>query len=99
MPLEIITEGILGSIVRFIVWCIVDIFLEILVRGLGYLLCKPFKKVDIDSLASLIVGIIAWIVIGTSIYYFATAISHQLAIDSCLDSGGKFDYAEEQCIH
>jgi len=63
MPVEEIAGGLLGAILRFFGWVLVEIILEILIRGLGSLLCKPFKKNEIDSSIEIIVGILAWVVL------------------------------------
>ncbi|BCE00002.1 hypothetical protein TYM08_P0065 [Marinicellulosiphila megalodicopiae] len=39
MPLEIITESVFGLIFRALGWIFIDVLFEILIRGLGYLIC------------------------------------------------------------
>lgn len=69
MPIDTIFEGFLGSILRFIGWVLVDVILEILVKGLGYLICRPFGKVDPDGLAALVFGVVGWAILGAVGYF------------------------------
>ncbi len=38
------------------------------------------------------------IVIGLAVAIFYPQIKRQIEIDSCLDSGGKFNYEETKCV-
>lgn len=49
MPLDSIVEGFFGGVLRVIIWVAVEIVFEILVKGLGYIICRPFKKADVDD--------------------------------------------------
>lgn len=43
---------------------------EILIKGLGYLLCRPFsKKIDPESSTVGFVGVLAWLMIFLTLYY------------------------------
>lgn len=68
MPLEIVTEGIVGGIARFFVWVIMEVIFEILIRGLGYLICRLFRKNTATPVSSALVGLGAWIFIGVMLY-------------------------------
>lgn len=63
MPLDSIVEGFLGGFLRIVLWVAVEIIFEILIKGLGYIICRPFKKVDIDDRLCAFVGIVAWIIL------------------------------------
>jgi hypothetical protein len=63
MPLDSIVEGFLGGFLRIVLWVAVEIVFEILIKGLGYIICRPFKKADIDDGFCAFVGIVTWIVL------------------------------------
>ena len=64
MALEAIVEPLLVGIWRVLGWIFIDIFFEILIRGLGFIVCRPFKKVRIDDNICAIMGFIILIIIG-----------------------------------
>ena len=64
MPLEAIAEPVLGILWRVIVWIFAEVILHILIQGLGFILCRPFKKVDIEDNICSIVGLIVWVLIA-----------------------------------
>lgn len=97
MPFDIIAESIFGGILRFIVWVCADVIFELLIKGMGYLVCRPFKKVDPDGLVALVVGIVSWILLGAFIYVLYDAIVTWINVDMCLDSGGGFNYDQQAC--
>lgn len=97
MPIDEIGIGFFGAIFRFLGWVFFEVIVEILIKGLGYLICRPFKKVDIDSVASAVVGLIAWVAIIISIILVSDWLSKNIDIDSCLDSGGRFNYQDTIC--
>lgn len=97
MPIDEIGVGFFGAIFRFLGWVFFEVIVEILIKGLGYLICRPFKKVDMDSAASAIVGLIAWGVIIISVILVSEPLSKNIDIDSCLDGGGRFNYKEKIC--
>lgn len=63
MPLDSIVEGFLHGALRIILWIFVEVVFEFFIKGLGYLICRPFKKVEIDDTLCAIVGTLAWIFI------------------------------------
>ncbi|UTF60903.1 hypothetical protein [Gilvimarinus sp. DA14] len=63
MPIDEIGSGLIGAIFRFFGWLLLDVVVEVLIKGLGYLLCRPFKKVDPDGFTALFVGMLAWVII------------------------------------
>ena len=63
MPLDSIVEGFFGGVLRIALWVAVEIVFEIMIKGLGYIICRLFKKTDIDDSLCAFVGIVAWIII------------------------------------
>ncbi len=60
---EIAGEAI-GLIFRFVIHVVMEIFGEILVKGLGYIVLRPFSKdIDPDGLAVLLTGLAMWALI------------------------------------
>jgi hypothetical protein len=100
MPLGEIAAEVLGGVVRFIGGLIVDVVLEIAIRGPGYLICRLFKKnIDAESNWVVVTGIVFWLLVGVVAYFFYSYLSEQLLIDQCLDSGGQFNYQTNECVH
>lgn len=62
MALDSIAEGFLGGVLRIVLWVAVEIVFEILIKGLGYIICRPFKTDISDGLCAL-VGTLAWIIL------------------------------------
>jgi hypothetical protein len=62
MPLGDLAGGLIGGALRLIVQFFLEIILEIVVRGPGYLICRLFDK-DIDPEGGwvAITGIVFWI--------------------------------------
>lgn len=49
--------------------------------------------------AKIMIGLLVVpLVVGLIVSIFAPSIMHQLDVDRCLDSGGKFDYDNSTCI-
>ncbi|MEW6982499.1 hypothetical protein AAD001_07585 [Colwelliaceae bacterium 6471] len=93
MPGEIVGEAFSG-IFRFIFRLFVEIIVEILIKGLGYLIYRPFNKnVDPDGFKVTILGIVVWVLI----FYAGYEIMAFIEIDSCLDSGGSYNYQLGEC--
>ena len=98
MPVAEVAGELLGGLFRLLGSFFIEIVLEVLVKGLGYSVCRIFSKsVDPDGFLVVIVGVFAWIVIGVLIYLGYEYFSTQAAIDSCLDSGGRFNYGQQIC--
>ena len=81
MAIDELGFGLLAAIGRFIAWIFVDILMEILIKGLGYLLCKPLKTVDFDGITSFWVGLIGWLVIAAIGFAVWSSLSKQIGID------------------
>ncbi len=71
MPIDEIGSGLIGAILRFFGWLLLDVIVEVLIKGFGYLLCRPFKKVDPDGFAALFVGILTWVIIIVAVFVIA----------------------------
>lgn len=73
MPVEELASGLFSFLGRIFGYVLIDIVLEILVRGVGYLIIKalPFskgKEIDPDSSWVLLVGFTFWVLIGVLAY-------------------------------
>ncbi|CBL46572.1 hypothetical protein HDN1F_29890 [gamma proteobacterium HdN1] len=98
VPLGEIAGEMLGGIFRLLASFFVDVVLEVLIKGLGYLICRPFsKRLNPDGLVALAVGVIGWAAIICGLYFGAAYIAQQFDIDACLDQGGSYNYASEHC--
>jgi hypothetical protein len=100
VPIAEATGELLGGLLRFLGNFFIEAVLEVLVKGLGYSVCRLFSKsVDPDGFVVAIVGVFSWVAIGILIYFGYEYFSTQAAIDSCLDSGGRFNYELRKCEH
>ncbi|AWF80345.1 hypothetical protein BTJ40_05715 [Microbulbifer sp. A4B17] len=97
MLIDEIGIGIFGAIFRFLGWILFEVIIEVLIKGLGYLICRPFKKVDIDGTFCIVLGLIAWVIILISVILVTDWASKNIDIDSCLDDGGLFNYQSSIC--
>jgi len=67
VPLGEIAGEFLGGALRVVGRLILEVVAEILVRGPGCLLCKPFKKnVDPDGVLVVLVGFAFWTAVAVS---------------------------------
>lgn len=99
MPLGQITGELFGHLGRLVSHFIFDLLLEIVVKGVGYFICRLFSKsVDPDGVMVLVTGILAWILIAAVTFLGYSVVRENLFIDSCLDSGGRYDYKNKECI-
>ena len=74
MPGEIIGEVAVG-VLRFIGRMLLGGIFELLIKGVGYLICRPFKRnVDPDSGLVVVVGLVFWVAMGGVLY----AVQRQL---------------------
>jgi hypothetical protein len=49
--------------------------------------------------ARIMIGLLAVpIILGIIVAFVVPFLLHQIDIDKCLDSGGKFEYGKKQCI-
>lgn len=94
MPLDIAGDGF-SFVFRLIIRFFVEIVFEALIQGAGYLFCRLFNnKVKPDGILVTVVGLLLW---GIAIYA-GLEISAFIAIDSCLDAGGSYDYKLGACV-
>jgi len=69
MPIEDITGHALSGLLRLLGYLVTDVFVEFIIKGPGYLLCRLFKReVDLDSGWVVFVGVIFWACIGGLAY-------------------------------
>lgn len=99
MPLVEIASECLGGILRFVGHMLLDVVVKLMIRGPGYLLCKPFKRdVDPEDGIVVFVGIAFWVIVAACAWLIFQEVSEVAAIDKCLDSGGSFDRQLGKCI-
>lgn len=72
---EVVGE-LAGGVVKFIGRILLEVVFEFLIKGAGYVLCRPFsrRKLDPDGGLVVLVGLAFWVAIGVGIY----ALSRQL---------------------
>jgi hypothetical protein len=94
MALEAVGE-LLEFVGRIVFKFLNEAFVEILCKGTGHILCKPFNKnVDPDGALVFCVGFVFWIcvvLLGFDLYEF-------IQIDKCLDAGGRVEPSTTNCI-
>jgi len=72
MPLDELASGLLHIVGRLIGHLFIDIILELLIKGPGYLINKAFarkKDIDPDGFLVLLTGIIFWVLIGIIVFF------------------------------
>lgn len=98
MPIGEIAGEIFGGALRIIGRVLAEIVFEICVKGLGYLVCRPFSRtVNPDGALIAVVGLITWALLFVAFYFGYEFISVQIEIDRCLDSGGSYNHQTSQC--
>lgn len=71
MPIAEIAGDLLAVIGRFVGRVFVEIVIEILIKGCGYLICRPFNKnIDPDGWVVTVVGLGIWALVGGVVYTF-----------------------------
>lgn len=67
---ELIGEA-LGSVLRFLGRLLMEVVVEFLIRGTGYLLCRLFRRSpDLEDPVVLFIGMAFWVLVATSAYLF-----------------------------
>ncbi len=98
MPIGDIAGELLGGALRAVGSVIVEVVLEIAIRGPGYLICRQFKSdIDPDGGWVVVVGVMFWVILGVIGYVSYSYLWTQLAMDRCLDSGGAFNDQTHAC--
>lgn len=74
MPLGDIAVGFFEIVGRFIGQLFIEIILEVLIKGPGYIIVRMFtspskKDIDTDGVLVLFSGVIFWVIIGFSAYW------------------------------
>ena len=68
MPGEIIGEVAVGA-VKAVLRFLVEIGFEILVKGTGYLIVRPFsRRADPEGLLVVLVGLAVWMALGGAVW-------------------------------
>ncbi len=72
--LDELLSFVFSTIYRFFSYLLMDIILDVLIKGAGYLLIKalPFSKkktISPDGFLSITLGLIFWVSIGMMIYW------------------------------
>jgi hypothetical protein len=99
MPIGDAAGEFLGGMLRVIGNTVLEVVLEILIRGPGYLICRIFKDdINPDGGWVIVAGLTFWVLIAVSGFYAYLYFSEALAVDRCLDSGGSFNYQNNQCL-
>lgn len=68
MPVEELASGLLRIIGRFIAYMLIDLVLEILVKGLGYIIIRVLsfskeKEINPDDFKVVLAGVVFWALI------------------------------------
>jgi hypothetical protein len=71
MPLGDIAVGLISGVARLVAHIFLEIVIEILVRGPGFLICRLIRKdIDPDGGWVAVVGLLFWFVLFFSGYIF-----------------------------
>lgn len=98
MPVGEIAGEILGGFLRLLGYILTETVFEVLIKGAGYFICRPFcKRVNPDGILAIFVGALFWALVGYLGYVVYSYIYQQVALDSCLDMGGKFNDINGAC--
>lgn len=98
MPAGEIAGELLGVLFRFVGHLFLEVVFEVLVKGAGYIICRPFyRRVNPDGFLVIVVGLAFWALLGWLLYMGYSFMAQQIAIDDCLDSGGRYNYVSAVC--
>ena len=98
MPIGEIAGELFGGVLRIIGRILAEVVFEICIKGLGYLIWRPFSRsVNLEGMHVAVVGLAAWAFILVALSFGYEFISAQIDIDRCLDSGGSYNYKINQC--
>lgn len=91
---------IAGGLFRLLGQFFVEIVGEFLVRGVGYGICRRISPaVSPDGWPVAVVGLLFWVAVFSIGYVAYIHAAEWLTVDSCLDSGGSYNYQSEICVH
>lgn len=98
MPIGEIAGEILGGVLRVIGRALAEVVFEVLIKGLGYLICRPFSRsLNPDGVLVTVVGLIAWALLLFALYFGYDLIFAKAEVDRCLESGGSYNHQIDQC--
>ena len=64
-------DGIDSSFGRLVADVAIRLIGEILIQGVGYLICKPFKRnISPDGALPFLVGLSFWAIVGYTVYIY-----------------------------
>ena len=65
-----IVGEVAGGALKFIGRIFLEVIFEFLIKGAGYILCRPFsrRKLDPDGGLVVVVGLTFWVAVGVGIY-------------------------------
>ncbi len=93
MVIETIAES-LSAVARFVVRILFEVLIELLCKGLGYRIWKPFKPaINPDGALVVLTGIAFWLFV----FFLSYQLYEFVEIDSCLDAGGRYNYQSSVC--
>lgn len=100
MPLGDIAGEVLSGILRFLGEIFLQVIVEILIRGPGYLICRVFdRRIDSEGIWVFLAGILFWVFVGFGGHYVYKQATQFLDEDRCLDAGGSYNEETKQCLH
>jgi hypothetical protein len=76
MPLGEIASEVLGGLLRLVAQIFLEVVVEILIKGPGYVVCRFFSKnADPDGVSVIVTGILFWSLSGSVGYVLFKHIS------------------------
>lgn len=65
-----IVGEVAGGALKFVGRILLEVVFEFLIKGAGYVLCRPFvcRRLDPDGGLVVVVGLVFWVVVGVGIY-------------------------------
>ncbi|MFT4048042.1 MAG: hypothetical protein QM661_15305 [Solimonas sp.] len=100
VPIGEIAGEVVGGLFRLIGQFVAEIIGELLIRGVGYALWRRVSpSTDPEGWPSIIVGLLFWVAAFSLCYVAYQHAVAWLAADSCLDSGGAYNYQSGVCVH
>jgi hypothetical protein len=70
VPIGEIAGELFGGALRIIGRVLAEVVFEVCIKGIGYLICRPFSRsVNPDGLLVTVVGLAAWVLILVALYF------------------------------